>query len=162
MIRTLDLSIRDSDRRRAAFLRKKLLAAHAMLAPPLRELSVAVVGSARMSRLHRRFLGRSGTTDVMSFELETDDRGDVVSGEVVVCADVARAEARRRGIPARHELLLYALHGMLHLCGHDDRNPADSGRMHAMEDQLLTRLEIGPVFAIRRAPCRRRRSGSGK
>jgi len=156
----LHLSIRDPDSRRRAFLRRHILAAHARLSPGLRELSVAVVDGRTMSDLHRRFLNRRGPTDVMAFELDADARGRVTAGEVVVCIDVARVASRRRGIALRHELLLYALHGMLHLCGYDDRNAADSRRMHAMEDALLSELGIGPVFAGRNVPRRRRSRGN--
>ncbi len=55
----------------------------------------------------------------------------------------------------RNEVLLYALHGMLHLSGFDDRTDADFRKMHRMEDRLLARLGIGPVFG----PVDRRRAG---
>jgi probable rRNA maturation factor len=42
--------------------------------------------------------------------------------------------------------LLYSLHGMLHLCGFDDRTEPDFRRMHQTEDEILTRLGVGPVF----------------
>ena len=54
-------------------------------------------------------------------------------------------------------LLLYALHGMLHLCGFDDRTAAGFKRMHGTEDRILTRLGVGPVFAPAGKPARRRR-----
>ncbi len=43
-------------------------------------------------------------------------------------------------------MLLYAVHGLLHLCGYDDRTPAGFRRMHRKEDDLLARLGVGPVF----------------
>jgi hypothetical protein len=43
-------------------------------------------------------------------------------------------------------LLLYGLHGMLHLCGFDDRTERAFRAMHAKEDEILTRLGVGPVF----------------
>ncbi|MGN6726072.1 MAG: rRNA maturation RNAse YbeY, partial [Tepidisphaeraceae bacterium] len=47
------------------------------------------------------------------------------------------------------ELLLYALHGVLHLSGYDDRTESDHRRMHRREDQILHRIGIGPLFADR-------------
>lgn len=99
-----------------------------------------------MSELHSRFMGQAGPTDVLSFELEHDARGRVTAGEVVVCVPVARRHARRHRIPVEHELLLYALHGLLHLSGFDDTTESAYRTMHKMEDRILTRLGIGRVF----------------
>jgi probable rRNA maturation factor len=145
---SLDLSFTAaSGRGYVPFLRRNLLAAHRMLRPPLHELSLALVGDAAMSRLHRRYLGVSGPTDVLSFALEQAADGKVRSGELVVCVPVAARQARRHKIPLRLELLLYALHGMLHLCGHDDRTPRRYSAMHKLEDDILRRLGFTRVFA---------------
>lgn len=151
-----------------AYLRRHLRAAHAMLRPPLAELSVALVGDARMAALHAQFMGIAGPTDVLTFPLDTDPRGRPISGEVVVCVP----EARRRAGPGRggteRELLLYALHGLLHLSGYDDRTEPGFRRMHRTEDMILTQLGVGPVFqpdartAVRRPHERRPpRGGAG-
>jgi probable rRNA maturation factor len=141
-------------------LRTNLAAAHAMLKPPLRALSVALIGDARMSQLHEQFLGIKGPTDVLTFELEHDRRNRVTAGEVVICVPEARRQAKERGIELRMELLLYALHGMLHLCGFDDRTDRGFRTMHRREDDILTALGFGPVFAAPLAsssPVKRRR-----
>jgi probable rRNA maturation factor len=129
-----------------AYLRRKLRAAHVALNPPLAELSVALVGDAEMSHLHEQFLKIAGPTDVLTFPLDLDRRGRPLSGEVVVCVPEARRQARQSRTPVEQELLLYALHGMLHLCGFDDRTAAGFKQMHRTEDQILTRLGVGPVF----------------
>jgi probable rRNA maturation factor len=133
-------------REHVAFLRRHLPAARALLGrrTALRELSVALVGDARMSRLHEEFLSIPGPTDVLTFELDYNRRGRVTAGEVVVCVPEARRQAR--GVPVRLELLLYALHGMLHLSGFDDRTDRAFRTMHRTEDDILTRLGFGPVF----------------
>ncbi|MBU0618538.1 MAG: rRNA maturation RNase YbeY [Planctomycetes bacterium] len=112
-------------------------------------LSIVVVGATAMATLHRRFLGRPGPTDVLSFDLDTDRRRGFIEGEVVVCADVARRRAARRSRSlqaARAELALYVVHGILHLAGYDDQTPAGFRRMHAREDELLSELGLGAVF----------------
>jgi len=129
------------------YLRRYLPRARALLKAPLREMSWALVGDKRMSELHERFMGMAGPTDVLTFELEHDARGRVVAGEVVVCVPHAVRVARRSGVAARKEVLLYALHGMLHLCGFDDRTDRDFVRMHQREDDILKRLGVGAVFA---------------
>jgi probable rRNA maturation factor len=113
----------------------------------LRELSVALVGAAKMSALHERFMHLKGPTDVLTFPRDGDSRGRTISGEVVVCVPQARRRAAERGISMRAEVLLYAVHGMLHLCGYDDRTDRDYRLMHRTEDQILSRLGFGPVFS---------------
>jgi probable rRNA maturation factor len=112
-----------------------------------REVSFALVGDAEMIRVHGQFMGLSTPTDVMTFPLEHDRRGRCTSGEVVVCVAEARRAARVRGSTVPNELLLYCLHGLLHLSGLDDRTPGDYHRMHTTEDRLLTAIGVGPVFA---------------
>lgn len=129
------------------FLREHLLAAHAVLRPALAELSVALVGDDRMADLHLRFLNIPGPTDVLTFPLDEDDAGNVSVGEVVVCVPEARRRSADEGTDPAREVLLYALHGMLHLCGHDDLTDDGYDAMHRAEDDLLTRLGVGPVFA---------------
>jgi probable rRNA maturation factor len=118
-----------------------------LLRSPLRELTIVFVNDRRMIELHERFMGLPTTTDVLTFAIDQDRRGRAVSGEVYVCLPEARRQAGLRGILLGHEVLLYALHGMLHLSGFDDRTHPEYRRMHRREDQILTRLGIGSVFA---------------
>ena len=113
------------------------------------QLSIAVVGARAMATLHKRYMNLPNPTDVLTFDLGTDRHHGVLDAEIVVCADVARRQARRRQktlAAARHELALYVVHGLLHLAGYDDHTPADFSRMHAREDELLTALGLGAVF----------------
>lgn len=153
------------------FLRSHVLAAAKLLKTPLREFSVALVDDREMSRVHGEFLDDPTTTDVVTFPLEVNDRGEVTEGEVVICVPEAMRCARQRGHRTRNELLLYAIHGMLHLSGYDDTTKREFQRMHAREDEILTDLGLGQVFAAhapaqgpaktssKRASSNRRRSG---
>lgn len=107
-----------------------------------------------MVRLHQRFCGRPVPTDVLTFDLGSDPRAGWIEGEIVVCADVAWRHARRRATSeaarrsaVRAELALYVVHGVLHLLGHEDHSRGGFARMHAREDELLSGLGLGPVFA---------------
>lgn len=111
-----------------------------------RSVSIALVGDRRMAALHEKFSGLPGPTDVLTFELEHDAHGRATTGEIVLCVPFARREAKRRGTTPENELLLYALHGVLHLSGYDDRDPVAHARMHAEEDRILQEIGIGPVF----------------
>jgi probable rRNA maturation factor len=130
------------------YLRKHLLAAHAIFTPPLAELSLALVGDKKMADLHLQFLGIPGPTDVLTFPLELDKKGRPVSGEVVICVPEARRRCAENGGNLPRELLLYSLHGLLHLCGHDDRTSRGFQRMHRKEDDILRRIGVGPVFNV--------------
>ena len=132
----------------------------------LREMSLVLVGDRRMSELHAQFMGIVGPTDVLTFPLEQDDHGRVTAGEVYVCVPEAQRQSKARNIPHRLELLLYSIHGMLHLLGYDDRTDRDFARMHRTEDAILTGLGFGPIFAAptaaRTGARRRRRTSRGR
>jgi probable rRNA maturation factor len=130
-----------------ASLKKNLVAAHYIVKPTLREMSLVLIGDAVMSRLHKEYMNIAGPTDVLTFPLDENGRGQVVSGEVFVCIAEARRQAKARGTTLASEVLLYSLHGMLHLCGFDDRTERDFRRMHRTEDMILTRLGLGAVFS---------------
>lgn len=117
-------------------------------------LEIAVVGQRQMCRLHRLWLGHDAATDVLSFDLRECPRPGQVDGQVVVCAAVARRAAQAHDTDWRGELLLYVVHGCLHLCGFDDLRPHGAARMHKEEDRLLTALGWGPIFSgARPAPA---------
>lgn len=119
------------------------------------ELSIAIVDDAMMSRLHRRHLDDPATTDVLTFDLRDDpfvgapEAGLLppVDGELVLCLDEARRRAGERGHSTDRELLLYAVHGLLHLVGYDDQDPEAAARMHAKEDELLEAIGVGRTYA---------------
>jgi probable rRNA maturation factor len=127
-------------------LRRRVRAARALVRCPLREMSLVLASDATMSDLHQRFMNDPATTDVLTFPLDVDKRGRATSGEVYVCVPEARRRAKGQGSRVADEVLLYALHGMLHLCGFDDRTPAGFTRMHRTEDRILTRIGVGAVF----------------
>ena len=110
------------------------------------QISLAIVDDAQMAELHQQYLGKRGPTDCLSFDLRDDPDSDVVEGEIVVSSDTARREAGARNVSELAELVLYAVHALLHLLGYEDADPQSADRMHRMENQLLTELGYGPVF----------------
>jgi probable rRNA maturation factor len=133
----------------APALRRQLLKAHAILKSHLNDLSLAIVPAGQMAHLHKKFLNEPGPTDVLTFELDHNARNQITSGEIIICHTVAQKQARKLNHSVAHELLLYALHGLLHLSGFDDRTPSTFKIMHAREDEILTHLGIGPLFSKR-------------
>jgi len=99
------------------------------------ELSVAVVSDEEMRELNRRFLGRDRPTDVMAFPYGME--GGRLEGEIVVNADEACRRARDTSHSAQDELMLYVVHGLLHLLGHDDAEPDARRRMHERAIEVL-------------------------
>ena len=101
----------------------------------LEEVDIAIVASRRMAALNRHYLQHAGTTDVLSFDLSIPGGGLVA--QLIVCADVAVGEARSRRIGPQRELMLYIVHGLLHVMGYDDTNPQAAEKMYARQEELL-------------------------
>jgi probable rRNA maturation factor len=102
-------------------------------------LSLAVVSDATMRRVNREFHECDEPTDVLAFALGAGGR-DGFDAEVIVSLDTARREAAAHGVEPAAELLLYVVHGVLHLMGHDDHALADARRMHARALSILEAL----------------------
>jgi probable rRNA maturation factor len=103
-------------------------------------ISLAVVDDPRIHALNRRFLAHDWPTDVLSFVLEQSDGH--LEGEIVVSAERALAESGRYGWGPDEELLLYVVHGALHLAGYLDARPADRRRMRRREKECLAGLGV--------------------
>jgi len=112
-------------------------------------ITVKIVDDARMRDLHERHRDSACTTDVLTFD-HSGVHGPV-EADIVLCVDEAARCAAERGHPIERELVLYALHGVLHCAGFDDRTPEDSEAMHAEEDRILTAVGVGRTFDTGRA-----------
>ena len=99
-------------------------------------IDLAIVPPREIAGLNRRYLSHDSPTDVLSFDL-SDARTAGVSGQLVVCAAAAREQGPRHGLKPAHELMLYVIHGLLHLMGYDDKAIRPAARMHARQDELL-------------------------
>jgi probable rRNA maturation factor len=115
------------------------------------EVRVRIVGDAEMTALHAQHADDPTTTDVLTFDMRDDDAGPL-DVDIVVCADEANRQAAARARGVETELLLYALHGALHCLGHDDHDDGAYARMHAREDEVLSRIGVGALFAGPDAP----------
>jgi probable rRNA maturation factor len=93
----------------------------------LSEIFIWLISDRRMALLHRKFLGQSGPTDVLTFQ----------HGEIFISVDTARRHARAFGNSLLRELKLYIVHGLLHLHGFDDQTPADARKMKTTEEKIL-------------------------
>jgi len=99
------------------------------------QLSIVLVDDATIARLNVEYHGVRGPTDVLSF-----DYGEG-QGELILSVQQAVIHAKRfRTTPAR-ELILYLVHGILHLHGFDDLTPAKRRRMRAAERRVMAWLQ---------------------
>jgi len=101
------------------------------------DISLAFVDNPTIHRLNKQYLDHDEPTDVLSFPLSEGKR---LAGELVVGAEVARAQADSAGHDVQAELALYVIHGLLHLCGYHDHEPGDVARMRARERHYLKQL----------------------
>jgi probable rRNA maturation factor len=143
-IRRARLTVQIADRQRSVAVDRRLLRRAVMRV--LRDagisqalISVAVVDDDTIAQLNWRFLRHRGPADVLSFLL---DDGDGLEGEVIVGAEVALRTAVQYGWSPHDELLLYAIHGTLHLVGQDDRTPRQRAAMQKRERNILEELGI--------------------
>jgi probable rRNA maturation factor len=163
MSRTLSVRIRQRVRRvNTPLLRRITL--H-VLEEQLRvssfELAIHLVPASEMARVNQTYLQHEGSTDVITFDHSQLVAADVrrlsnqnrsctkrsepphigcygsLQGELFICLDDAVKQARAFCTTWQSELTRYVIHGLLHLCGHDDLKPAARGKMKREENRLL-------------------------
>jgi len=103
------------------------------------EVSLVLIDNRRIKALNRQYLKKNRITDVISFPLSDrkDPKGDKLLGEIVVSVEKAVKEARRRRIPAQQEVLLYCVHGLLHLLDYDDMTRRKRSQMEHRQNEIL-------------------------
>jgi len=104
-------------------------------------MTVALIDDQRIRQLNRQFLQEDEPTDVLSFPMGRTGQGGL-EGEIVVSAQRAAATAAQYGWKPEDELLLYIIHGALHLAGFDDTTAAKRQRMRRQEALCLERLGV--------------------
>jgi len=133
-------------------LRRQLFQAARVLAHTSGSWSITLIRDPAMKSLHRRTMNDPSTTDVLTFDLR-DNPAHPLDLDTVICVDVAQRRAKELGHPLGHEILLYALHSLLHVCGYNDLTSPQAAAMHAREDEILTALGVGAVYApAKRSP----------
>lgn len=141
-------TLRDATRRlpepAAQWLRTQFSAAIAATGAAIDRIGIEIIDDDAMSALHARHLDDPTTTDVLTFAVSAPD--EPVDVDIAVCLDEAERQATGRGHPIERELLLYALHGVLHTLGYDDHDDEAFHRMHAEEDRILEAIGVGRTF----------------
>ncbi len=106
------------------------------------DVSVAIVDDPTIHDLNVQFLNHDYPTDVLSFVLEQS--ADGLEGEIIASADTAIRNAAQYGWPPADELLLYIIHGALHLVGFDDTTAELEAAMRTAETEHLGRFGLAP------------------
>ena len=95
----------------------------------LEEIGIILVSDERISALHHEFMSDPTPTDVITF----------LHGEIVISAETAWREARRRKLPMAEETSRYAVHGLLHLAGWSDLDAVAAAEMRSVQEKILRR-----------------------
>jgi len=139
------------DKRWLRRLVKQSIAAHGIGTEV--ELSLLITDDATVHELNKKYRGKDKTTDVLSFALEADKRGDASAGfvmppgemvhlgEVIVSYPKAVEQAAERKHPVEDELALLVVHGVLHLLGYDHDKPGREREMRSLEQRVLPAVQ---------------------
>jgi len=108
------------------------------------EISVVFVNDREIIKLHKDFMDDATVTDVITFVGE-DHPDEPFAGEICVNVDQAKREAKDRGCEWMDELMLYVVHGWLHLAGLRDKKPKQAKLMRAGEVAALAFLSKSKI-----------------
>jgi len=116
-------------------------------APRETGLSIVITDDSQLQALNRRFLGIDAPTDVLSFPTEgTDpDTGQPYLGDILISYPRAQAQADAAGHSLEAEMCLLAVHGVLHLAGHDHADEWGKTAMWSLQAQILEKLGYPPL-----------------
>ena len=98
------------------------------------EVSIAFVSPQTIRRANRLYRAKDRVTDVLSFQLTVQE------GELLLCYEQAKVQAKEIGHSVRDELTFLIIHGMLHLFGHDHERAGDAKKMFALQKKVLAHL----------------------
>ena len=102
------------------------------------ELSILLIGADHIRRLNARFAGNDYATDVLSFPMMDDEEAnESMLGDVVLCPEIARANAEKLNHSLDRELNVLLVHGILHLLGYDHQGKSDGSDMERRLNEIL-------------------------
>jgi probable rRNA maturation factor len=111
------------------------------------EVTVRLVGEAESADLNKRYRGKRGPTNVLSFTYDLPPGKAGLAGDLVVCAPVVQREAAQQDKRPRAHWAHMLVHGILHLRGYDHVHHADAQIMEALEVRILKRLGFPDPYA---------------
>ena len=119
--------------------------------PENTEVSISFVDDDEIAQLNEKYRGKSGPTDVLSFECDNEPMPEEAFamgeepvyelGDIVIAVDVAERQTAIYGTTFEREITILTIHGLLHLCGYDHVTDEDAAIMEPLEDDLLAQWE---------------------
>ncbi|MBN1348540.1 rRNA maturation RNase YbeY [candidate division KSB1 bacterium] len=100
-------------------------------------LNIIFVEAEYIRQLNQTYLGKNQTTDVIAFPLEDFD-SEMIEGEIYICTEAAKQQAKDFNVSYQNELLRLTVHGVLHLVGYDDLDEQARSNMRNAEDTYLS------------------------
>ena len=101
------------------------------------ELAYVFVNDDKILEVNRQYLQHDYYTDIITFDYS---EGRTIAGDLFISLDTVRSNSEQQGVPYEEELLRVMIHGVLHLCGINDKGPGQRERMEAAEDEALRLL----------------------
>ena len=98
------------------------------------ELAYVFCDDEKILEVNRQYLNHDFYTDIITFDYCEDD---VVNGDIFISLDTVRSNSEEQGTDYEEELRRVIIHGVLHLCGIDDKGPGEREIMEAAEDKAL-------------------------
>ena len=115
--------------------------------PEAMEVSLLFVDRESIAELNAHHMDADGPTDVLAFPMDLPGEArpgePSILGDVVVCPEIAAAQAPEHGVEPGAEIELLVVHGLLHLLGHDHAEPDERTRMFSLTDRLLAEFRDG-------------------
>ena len=103
------------------------------------EIGYMFVDDEKILEVNREYLGHDYYTDIITFDY---DEGDRINGDLVISLDTVETNARQFGKSYDEELHRVIIHGILHLCGINDKGPGEREVMEAAEDKALAMISV--------------------
>jgi probable rRNA maturation factor len=117
------------------------------------ELAIVLTDDSAIRTLNRDWRGIDEATNVLSFPAKTAQATGAppLLGDIIIAFETSAREAARENKPLVHHLAHLAVHGFLHLAGHDHEAEADAEAMEDLERAILARLGVPDPYAARDA-----------
>lgn len=98
------------------------------------EIGYLFVNDEKILEVNNEYLGHDYYTDIITFDY---DEGNQINGDLIISLDTVRSNAKLFGKPYEEELYRVIIHGVLHLCGINDKGPGERELMEAAENRAL-------------------------
>ncbi len=94
------------------------------------EISIVLVGDAKIKELNRKYRKRNKVTDVLAFDY----------GEIFICLPQAKRQAKELGHTLKKELAILLIHGILHVAGYDDKTKKDYNKIASKQEEIWEKI----------------------